>query len=101
MSIKIHNNIIQNTQNYSQKISEKYKENSAIQKHCNSKNNPSNKINQLRNTRPQELSSFLNNSEIRVLDEVFGSTNRNNSLPKYNGSNNVSLLKGSKIDIEL
>jgi len=101
MSITINNNsIIQSNQNYNKRITNKYVNNSTIQ---NKKivNKAGNKVNQIKTTRPHELASFLDKSELRVLNEVFGESNRNNKLPKFNTSNNVSLLKGSKIDIEL
>ena len=102
MSITINNNsIIQSNLSYTQKVSSKYKENSSIQDKKKVTNNASDKVNEIRNTRPQELKSFLNKSELRVLNEVFGEPKRNKLLPKFNTSNNVSLLKGSKIDIEL
>lgn len=101
MSIRINSNIIQNQQAYEQKVTKKYSDNSILQtnKKINNRANVASK--KINNMRPNELKSFLNETEIKVLDEVFGSTNRNKILPKYRTSDNVSLIKGSKIDIEL
>ena len=101
MSIRINNNIIQSQQNYEQKITKKYTDNSTLEPTKKPSNKAGTNIKKIDNMRPNELASFLNDTELKVLDEVFGRTNRNKLLPKYRTSDNVSLMKGSKIDIEL
>ncbi|PID27757.1 MAG: hypothetical protein CSB55_07520 [Candidatus Cloacimonadota bacterium] len=99
MALTINGEIQENKFNSLRKISETYNKSSFVLKKKTESENKALNINREKGVAPHELKSYLSETEIKVLGEVFGA--KINRVNDNYSSKEIKFLRGSKLDIRL